>query len=359
MRPWSPSWASFRYRTKTGSAGAVPPRAAGETAGNEERQPHRQRGAEHGKQVPGADRAFHRPFLPFAGASGLQCRTPQERGRDVAHPGARGNRTTLAGGGIPCPSGTVARPGLGLLVAASREAASRGAIRGTSDLMRLSVFSSKPYDRHFLARVNGEEGFGHELVFFDARLEEATARLAEGSPAISPFVNDDLGRRVLAELAAHGTRLVALRSAGFNNVDLSAARDLGLTVMHVPDYSPYAVAEFTHRPGPGAQPSPVARLHARARGQLLAPGPPRLRPARQDGRDRRHRQDRRHRRRDAAQRLRLPGARLRPVPQRPAAGARRRVRGPRAAAGESDLVSLHCPLTTRRTTSSTGPASPV
>ena len=111
--------------------------------------------------------------------------------------------------------------------------------------MRISVFSSKPYDRHFLASVNDEEGFGHELVFFDARLEEATARLAGGSPAISPFVNDDLGRSVLAELAAHGTRLVALRSAGFNNVDLSAARDLGLTVMHVPDYSPYAVAEFT------------------------------------------------------------------------------------------------------------------
>jgi D-lactate dehydrogenase len=111
--------------------------------------------------------------------------------------------------------------------------------------MRLAVFSSKPYDRHFLGRVNEEERFGHELAFFDARLEEATVRLATGSPAISPFVNDDLGRPVLAELAAHGTRLIALRSAGFNNVDLSAARDLGLTVMHVPDYSPYAVAEFT------------------------------------------------------------------------------------------------------------------
>ena len=111
--------------------------------------------------------------------------------------------------------------------------------------MRLSIFSSKPYDRRFLGRVNEEVGFGHELVFFDARLEEATVRLADGSPAVSPFVNDDLGRPVLAELAAHGTRLIALRSAGFNNVDLSAARDLGLTVMHVPDYSPYAVAEFT------------------------------------------------------------------------------------------------------------------
>jgi D-lactate dehydrogenase len=111
--------------------------------------------------------------------------------------------------------------------------------------VRLSVFSTKPYDRRFLARVNDDEGFGHELVFYDARLEEATARLAHGSPAVSPFVNDDLGRAVLSDLVAHGTRLIALRSAGFNNVDLGAARDLGLTVMHVPDYSPYAVAEFT------------------------------------------------------------------------------------------------------------------
>lgn len=107
------------------------------------------------------------------------------------------------------------------------------------------MFSSKPHDRHFLERVNSEPGNGHELVFFDARLEAATAPLAHGSSAVCAFVNDDLGRPVLSELSAHGTRLVALRSAGFNNVDLAAAAELGLTVMHVPDYSPYAVAEFT------------------------------------------------------------------------------------------------------------------
>ncbi len=111
--------------------------------------------------------------------------------------------------------------------------------------MRVSVFSSKPYDRHFLERANGEPRFGHELVYFEARLEEATAPLAHGSPAVCAFVNDDLGRPVLADLAAGGTRLIALRSAGFNNVDLGAAAELGLTVMRVPDYSPYAVAEFT------------------------------------------------------------------------------------------------------------------
>ena len=73
---------------------------------------------------------------------------------------------------------------------------------------------------------------------------QATAKLAHGSPAVCAFVNDDLGRAVLEDLAAHGTRLLALRSAGFNNVDVAAAGDLGLTVMSVPDYSPYAVAEF-------------------------------------------------------------------------------------------------------------------
>jgi D-lactate dehydrogenase len=111
--------------------------------------------------------------------------------------------------------------------------------------VRVSVFSSKPYDRHFLERANDDRGFGHELAFVEARLEEATAPLAHGSPAVCAFVNDDLGRPVLTSLAAHGTRLIALRSAGFNNVDLGAAAELGLTVMHVPDYSPYAVAEFT------------------------------------------------------------------------------------------------------------------
>lgn len=111
--------------------------------------------------------------------------------------------------------------------------------------MRLAVFSTKPYDRQFLSSVNERERRGHELVFFEARLEEATASLGHGFPGVCAFVNDDLGARVLASLAVHGTRLIALRSAGFNNVDLSAAGELGMTVMHVPDYSPYAVAEFT------------------------------------------------------------------------------------------------------------------
>jgi D-lactate dehydrogenase len=111
--------------------------------------------------------------------------------------------------------------------------------------VKISVFSTKPYDRRFLEEANQDGGFGHELLFFEPRLDDTTVPLAHGSPAVSAFVNDDLGEPVLADLAAHGTRLIALRSAGFNNVDLEAAADLGVRVMRVPDYSPYAVAEFT------------------------------------------------------------------------------------------------------------------
>ena len=111
--------------------------------------------------------------------------------------------------------------------------------------MKIAVFSTKPYDRHFLEEANKAGGYRHELVFFEPRLDATTVPLAHGSTAVCAFVNDDLGRPVLAELAAHGTKLVSLRSAGFNNVDLDAARELGVRVMRVPDYSPYAVAEFT------------------------------------------------------------------------------------------------------------------
>jgi D-lactate dehydrogenase len=85
----------------------------------------------------------------------------------------------------------------------------------------------------------------HELVFLEARLTDATTPLATGSPAVCVFVNDVLDKQVLEALAAQGTRLIALRCTGFNNVDLSAARDLGLTVVRVPAYSPHAVAEHT------------------------------------------------------------------------------------------------------------------
>jgi D-lactate dehydrogenase len=107
--------------------------------------------------------------------------------------------------------------------------------------MRVAVFSTKSYDEQFLREAS--EGSGHELVFLEPRLSGDTAALAAGCDAVCAFVNDDLGADVLTALAGYGVRLVALRSAGFNHVDLATAGKLGLTVARVPGYSPHAVAE--------------------------------------------------------------------------------------------------------------------
>ncbi|HEV7290205.1 2-hydroxyacid dehydrogenase [Sphingomonas sp.] len=109
--------------------------------------------------------------------------------------------------------------------------------------MRVTIFGTKGYDRRFLSEANAAHG--HELVFLEPRLELTTAPLAKGSRAVCVFVNDRVDADVLAALAEAGVRLVALRCAGFNNVDLPAAARLGVDVVRVPAYSPHAVAEFT------------------------------------------------------------------------------------------------------------------
>jgi D-lactate dehydrogenase len=109
--------------------------------------------------------------------------------------------------------------------------------------MRVAVFSTKKYDRDFLTSANRDDG--HSLEFFEARLTTATALLARGFPAVCVFVNDVADEAVLTELAEHGLQVVALRCAGFNNVDLVAAARLGIQVVRVPAYSPHAVAEHT------------------------------------------------------------------------------------------------------------------
>lgn len=109
--------------------------------------------------------------------------------------------------------------------------------------MRVAVFSTKPYDRASLEAVN--QKYAHELVYLEPRLSRETASLTEGFAGICVFVNDVVDADVLDLLAAGGTSLIALRCAGFNNVDLAAARRLGITVARVPAYSPYAVAEHT------------------------------------------------------------------------------------------------------------------
>lgn len=107
--------------------------------------------------------------------------------------------------------------------------------------MRCLVYSSKSYDETFLRAANGENL--HDLSFSESRLNVESARLAEGFDAVCCFVNDQLNEPVLEVLSRLGVRFIALRSAGFNHVDLSAARRLAITVTRVPAYSPHAVAE--------------------------------------------------------------------------------------------------------------------
>lgn len=109
--------------------------------------------------------------------------------------------------------------------------------------MRIAVFSTKPYDREYLTAAN--RGHKHELVFLEPRLTRETAPLAAGYPAVCAFVNDQFDAGALETLHAGGTRLIALRSAGYNHVHLPTAARLGMTVVRVPAYSPYAVAEHT------------------------------------------------------------------------------------------------------------------
>jgi D-lactate dehydrogenase len=109
----------------------------------------------------------------------------------------------------------------------------------------LTMFSTKPYDRRGFERLAGEYPSLGNIEYLEARLSEQTAPLAIGSAAVCAFVNDDLGASVLERLAAGGTTLLAMRCAGYNNVDLEAARRLGITVVRVPAYSPNAVAEHT------------------------------------------------------------------------------------------------------------------
>ncbi|AKH43959.1 D-lactate dehydrogenase [Altererythrobacter atlanticus] len=111
--------------------------------------------------------------------------------------------------------------------------------------MKVAIFSTKPYDRTFLTAANDAALNRHEFLFLEPRLSRDTAPLARGFMAVCAFVNDMLDRPVLEILAAGGTKLVALRCAGFNNVDLAAAHELGITVARVPGYSPEAVAEHT------------------------------------------------------------------------------------------------------------------
>lgn len=106
-----------------------------------------------------------------------------------------------------------------------------------------AFFDTKPYDREYFAATAGADAV--QFRYLEHRLEAATAGSAEGARAVVCFVNDRLDRPALGRLREVGVRHVALRCAGFNNVDLAAAQELGLAVTRVPAYSPHAVAEHT------------------------------------------------------------------------------------------------------------------
>lgn len=108
--------------------------------------------------------------------------------------------------------------------------------------MKVAIFSAKTYDREFLSAANDSR---HELRFFEPHLDAETAGLAMGFGAVCVFVNDQVDAAVIAILESLGVRLIALRCAGYNNVDLAAATKHGVTVVRVPAYSPHAVAEHT------------------------------------------------------------------------------------------------------------------
>lgn len=108
--------------------------------------------------------------------------------------------------------------------------------------MKMVFFSAKQYDKTFFNKEN--EQYGFELEFLETHLGPHIANaVEEGTPAVCVFVNDKLSAEVMDVLAAKGVKIIALRCAGFNNVDLDAARKHGIRVCRVPAYSPEAVAE--------------------------------------------------------------------------------------------------------------------
>jgi D-lactate dehydrogenase len=110
-------------------------------------------------------------------------------------------------------------------------------------MTEIRIFSAKPYDRVAFDAANADGR--HDLVYIETGLGRSTVGLADGAPVVCAFVNDDVSAPVVEALAAGGTTCIALRCAGFNNIDLAAADRAGIAVVRVPAYSPNAVAEHT------------------------------------------------------------------------------------------------------------------
>jgi D-lactate dehydrogenase len=107
--------------------------------------------------------------------------------------------------------------------------------------MRIAIFSTKPYDIEYLNKFNINNK--HQLTFFDVPLNIASSQLSKGFNAVCVFVNDKLDAPLIEQLALNDIKLIVLRSAGFNNVDIPTAVAKNIKVLRVPAYSPQAVAE--------------------------------------------------------------------------------------------------------------------
>ncbi|MCR5638964.1 MAG: HPr family phosphocarrier protein [Lachnospiraceae bacterium] len=115
-----------------------------------------------------------------------------------------------------------------------------------ADILKIAFFGTKDYDRIFfseLSKDRGDDAYNVDIKYFSSRLTIESAYLAKGFDAVCIFVNDEAPRPVIEALHEDGVKLILLRCAGFNNVDAKAAKEYGITVLRVPAYSPYAVAE--------------------------------------------------------------------------------------------------------------------
>lgn len=110
-------------------------------------------------------------------------------------------------------------------------------------MQKIAVFSSKKYDQTFLSQYNHYPNLA--LSFFETKLSQETVHIAKGFDAVCIFVNDEVDKAVLTQLSHLGIKAIALRCAGFNNVDVKVAKGLGIKICRVPEYSPEAVAEHT------------------------------------------------------------------------------------------------------------------
>ena len=109
-------------------------------------------------------------------------------------------------------------------------------------MYKAAFFDTKPYDRIYFDEL--KDNYGIEIEYFESKLSPRTAVMAKGAKAVIAFVNDDVSRETISVLKENGTEIIAMRCAGYNNVDLAAAKDF-MPVVRVPEYSPHAVAEHT------------------------------------------------------------------------------------------------------------------